>query len=80
MIIIFNFHMKDVLFFILKQVLHDDILKETEILGKHHRDVVPRKSGGLQLNDDTRGVSFTCKYYLKYVLVTKKYGISHNFL
>lgn len=50
MIFIFNFHMKDVLFLILKQVLHDDILNETEILAKHHRDVVPRKLEGLNEN------------------------------
>lgn len=40
--------MKDVLFLISKQVLHDNILKETKILAKHHRDVVPRKSEGLK--------------------------------
>lgn len=28
----------------------DDILKETENLAKHHRDVVPRKSEGLKEN------------------------------
>lgn len=50
MIIIFNFHMKDVLFLTSKQVLHDDILKETEILARHHIDVAPRKSEGLKEN------------------------------
>lgn len=50
MIIIFNFNMKDVLFLISKQVLHDDILKETEILANYHRDLVPRKSEGLKEN------------------------------